>query len=150
VVTKKLCYYVRTKQKQVNLIMIRDIDDKPKETAKAKAERMWRNHNIEMRLKEEIKTAKAEPKKPKELQIAQMVTNEKPDKRGSVIRSQTKFAKYITEMMEGHTKRNKEKYLLLIAIRKRKLRIAKIKLLQVMEAQQSKPPPPLQKKDLFG
>jgi hypothetical protein len=129
--------------------MIKEIED-IRRTARERAKRRWNNLRIEREYKaskkEAIEQATIEPKV---TYVADVLERDKPDKRGSVIRSQTKFAKYITEMMEGHTKRNKEKYLLLIAIRKRKLRIAKIKLLQAMEAQQSKPPP-LQKKDLFG
>jgi hypothetical protein len=129
--------------------MIKESDN-AKRTARARAARRGNN----LRIEREYKASKKEfieqaTKEPKVVYVADVLERDKPDKRGRVIRSQTKFAKYITEMMEGHTKRNQAKYLLLIAIKKRKLRIAKIKLLQAMVAQQSKPPP-LQKKDLFA
>jgi hypothetical protein len=145
--------------------MLKDIDDKPKETAKAKAERMWRNHNIEMRLKEEIKTAKAEPKKPKELQISQTITNKKPDRRYRTTRAQTKFAKYIREMMNEQSERNLTNYKVALRVHKIKLLKAKAKLLKLMklkeledeatkqqEAQQVQNPPVQKpvKKDLFS
>jgi hypothetical protein len=70
--------------------MLKDVDDKPREPARSKAERRWRNHDVEKRLKEE--RAKPTPKEPKELEVGDVISRPKPDRRGSVIRSQTKFA----------------------------------------------------------
>ena len=72
----------------------------------------WRNHDVEKRFKEEKAKPKPISKEPKEVEIAETISREKPDGRGSVIRAQTQFAKFIREMMEGHAKRNKLAYAL--------------------------------------
>jgi hypothetical protein len=112
--------------------MLKDVDDKPKEPARKKAERRWRNHDVEKRFKEE--NAKPAPKEPKEIEIAETISREKPDGRGSVIRAQTKFAKYIREMMDGHTKRNEILYAL--SIRAQRYRLLKEKLRRLEARQQ--------------
>jgi hypothetical protein len=117
--------------------MLKDVDDKPKEPARKKAERKWRNHDVERRFKEE--KAKPAPEKSKDLQIAKVINREKPDWRGSVVRAQTKFAKYIKELLEGHTKHNQEriKFMYAISIRaqRKRLLFEKLRRLELREAQ---------------
>ena len=72
--------------------MLKD-DLPPKEPAREKATRKWRNHDVEKRFKEE--KAKAVPIAPKELEVGDVIEN-KQRLAGSVIRAQTKFAEQLT------------------------------------------------------
>jgi hypothetical protein len=119
--------------------MLKDVDDKPKEPARKKAERRWRNHDVEKRLKEE--RAKPQPVS-KELsapEIAEVISREKPDGRGSVVRAQTKFANYIKGLLEGHTKHNQEriKFMYAVSIRaqRKRLLFEKLRRLELREAE---------------
>jgi hypothetical protein len=67
--------------------MLKD-DLPPREPARRRAERKWRNHKVEKRLKEE--KAKPVPIASKELEVGNVIGNERPI-RGSVIRAQTKI-----------------------------------------------------------
>jgi hypothetical protein len=128
--------------------MLKDVDDKPKEPARRKAERRWSNHDVEKRLKEE--RSKPAPKEPKGLEIADTISRDKPDGRGSVVRAQTKFAKEIREMLEGHTRRNQERTLLLYAIsiraQRKRLLMEKLRRLEAREAERVA----RKKRDLFA
>jgi hypothetical protein len=107
--------------------MLKDVDDKPREPARERATRRWRNHDVEKRLKEE--RAKPTPKEPKELEVGDVISREKPDRRGSVIRSQTQFAKFIREMLDDHKQKNERKNLIIYAlsIRAQRYRLLKEK-----------------------
>ena len=113
--------------------MLKDVDDKPKVPARDRASRRWRNYDVEKRFKEEAK--KPTPKESKELEIAETIGNEKPDRRGSVIRAQTKFAKDIKEMMGGHSKRNLIHYAISIRAQRKRLLMEKLRRLELREAQ---------------
>jgi hypothetical protein len=115
--------------------MIRDIDDKPLEPARKKAQRRWRNHSVEKSFKEERKKAESTPKAPKELELADVIQREKPDGRGSVTRAQTKFIKDLKAMLNEHTERNKKLYLISIYIRKKRLLMEKLRRLKLREAE---------------
>jgi hypothetical protein len=133
--------------------MIKDIDDKPKEPARKKAERRWRNHATEKAFKESRKKAESAPKAPKELELADVIRREKPDKRGSVIRAQTKFAQEIREMLNEHTERNQKLYLISIYIRKKRLLMEKLRRLKLREAEREAEQAAQQKpksRDLFA
>jgi hypothetical protein len=82
---------------------------------------------VEKRLKEE--RAKPTPKEPKELEVGDVISREKPDRRGSVIRSQTQFAKFIREMLDDHKQKNERKNLIIYAlsIRAQRYRLLKEK-----------------------
>jgi hypothetical protein len=105
--------------------MLKDVDAKPKEPARRRAER---NHDVEKRFKEE--KTKPAPKESKNLEIAETINREKPDRRGSVIRAQTKFAKYIKELLDDHKQRNEQRNLIVYAlsIRAQRYRLLKEKL----------------------
>jgi hypothetical protein len=103
--------------------MLKDVDDKPVEPARKKAERRWGNYDLEKRFKEEKAKPPPAPEKP----------NEPEDGRGSVIRAQTKFGKDIRAMMEGHAKRNEILYA--VSIRAQRYRLLKEKLRR-LEARQ--------------
>jgi hypothetical protein len=113
--------------------MPKDFEDAPIEPARKKAERRWRNFDVEKRFKEEAK--KPAPKEPKTLGIAEAISRGKPDGRGSVIRAQTKFAKEIREMMEGHSKRNLILYAISIRARRKRLLLEKLRRLEACETQ---------------
>jgi hypothetical protein len=113
--------------------MLKDVDDKPVEPARKKAERRWGNYDLEKRFKEEKAKPPPAPEKPNEPEIAEVIRRAKPDGRGSVIRAQTKFGKDIRAMMEGHAKRNEILYA--VSIRAQRYRLLKEKLRR-LEARQ--------------
>ena len=73
--------------------MPKDFEDASIEPARRRAERKWRNHDVEKRFKEETKKVELQLDSENELAIAETIDNGKPDRRGSLIRTQTKFAK---------------------------------------------------------
>jgi hypothetical protein len=117
--------------------MLKDVDDKPKEPARRKAERRWRNYDVEKRFKEE--KAKPTPKESKELEIAETISREKPDGRGSVVRAQTKFAKYIREMLDDHKHENERRnqiiYALSVRAQRKRLLLEKLRRLELRETE---------------
>jgi hypothetical protein len=120
--------------------MLKDVDDKPREPARRKAERRWRNYDVEKRFKEENAKPPLDPSAvAKAPEIAETISREKPDGRGSVIRAQTKFAKYIKGLLEGHTKHNQEriKFMYAVSIRaqRKRLLFEKLRRLELREAQ---------------
>jgi hypothetical protein len=78
-------------------------DNPPKEPARRKAERKWRNNAVERALKEE--KVKATPIAPKELEVGDVIENDRVIFE-AVTQFQNKFANEIRGMLEGHTKRN--------------------------------------------
>ena len=80
-----------------------------------------------------------EPDKPKELEIAEIISREKPDGRGSVIGAQTKFAKYIREMLDDHKRENERRnqiiYALSIRAQRYKLLKETLRRLELREAE---------------
>jgi hypothetical protein len=148
--------------------MIKEIDD-IRRTARERAKRKWNN----LRIEREYKAAKNEAieKKaidPKVTYVADVLERNKPDKRGSVLRAQSKFAKFIKEMMEGQSERNLTNYKVALRVQKIKMLKAKMKLMKLMRlkeledeamkqqeamAAQQVQNPPVQKpvkKDLFS
>ena len=113
--------------------MLKD-DGPPKEPARNKATRKWRNHAVEKSFKEE--RAKPEPIEPKELEIGEVIENDGP-LRGEIIKAQTKFAKDLMQMLEGHTKRNALRYKLSIRNQIRRLKLEKLRRLEARVAQQN-------------
>jgi hypothetical protein len=114
--------------------MLKDVDDKPVEPARNKAERRWRNHDVEKRLKEERAKPQPVSKEPSAPEIAEVISRDKPDGRRSVIRAQTKFAKDIRAMMEGHSKRNELIYK--VALHRQLYRLKREKLRRLEARQQ--------------
>jgi hypothetical protein len=116
--------------------MPKDFEDTPKESAKERATRRWRNHQVEKSFKEgRAKPPLSASPVAKELEIAETITNKKPDGRGSGIRAQTKFAKYLRELMERHSKRNELLYALSIRAQRYRLLKEKLRRLELSEAQ---------------
>jgi hypothetical protein len=134
-----MLYSNNRKAEQTVLAMLKDVDDKPVEPARKKAERRWNNYDVEKRFKEEM----AKPLDPnpvaKELEIAEVISREKPDGRGSVVRAQTKFAKYIRDMLDDHKRENdrRNQIIYALSIRRQRYRLLKEKLrrLELREAQ---------------
>jgi hypothetical protein len=130
--------------------MLKHIGDKPKEPARELAKRKWSNHNIEKRYKESreqyapddpenpFKTEYGKKQKPTAPSALNVISRAKPDRRGSVIRSQTMFAKFIREMLDDHKRKNAQKQLILyaISIKLQRYRLLKEKLrrLEIREA----------------
>jgi hypothetical protein len=119
---------------QTVLVMLKDFEDTPKVSAKERATRRWRNHDVERRFKEEMAKPPPAPEKPNEPEIAEVISRTKPDGRGSVIRAQTQFAKYLKELMEGHAQRNEILYA--VSIRAQRYRLLKEKLRRLEARQQ--------------
>jgi hypothetical protein len=120
------------------LAMLKDVDDKPVEPARAKAERRWRNYDVEKRFKEEMaKPPQDSNAVAKELEIAEVISRERPDGRCSVIRAQTKFAKYIRDMLDDHKYENdrRNQIIYALSIRTQRYRLLKEKLRR-LEARQ--------------
>jgi hypothetical protein len=119
----------------MSLAMPKDFEDHPKEPARKKAERRWRNHDVEKRFKEE--KAKPAPKEPNEIEFAETIKN-KELKKGTITRAQTKFAKYLRELMNDHKARTERKnfivYALSIRAQRYKLLKEKLRRLELREA----------------
>ena len=116
--------------------MPKDFEDTPRERARNKAERRWHNHAVEKRVKENLNKAKLVPQEPQELKVGQVIDN-KRRLAGSVIRAQTKFAKELRTMLEGHTHRNLVEYKLALHARIHRLKREKLKRLEARVAQQN-------------
>jgi hypothetical protein len=115
--------------------MLKHPDDPRKEPARNLAERKWRNYATEKAFKAAQKEAADKlAKEPKELRPADVIEG-KRDKRGSLVRAQTKFAKDIRAMMEGHAHRNTVLYVLSLEAKRKRLLTEKLRRLRA--AQQS-------------
>jgi hypothetical protein len=114
--------------------MPKDFEGHPKEPARDKATRKWRNHAVEKSFKEE--RSKLVPIAPKELEVGDVIENE-GSIRGEVIKAQTKFANEIKQMLEVHTRRNTLLYKLSIRHQIRRLKFEKLKRLEAKVAQQN-------------
>ena len=115
--------------------MIKDPDDKPKEPAHKVAERRWRNHDIEKRLKEDRAKAKSAPPSPKtEPLIAELIKTERP-KADAVTKFQNKFVKDFKSMLDEHKRRNVALYRLSLLTQIRSLKRAKLKRLLALQAE---------------
>jgi hypothetical protein len=114
--------------------MPKDFEDLPKEPARNKATRKWRNHDLEKRIKEE--KAKPTPPEPKELEVGDVIQNDKIIQ-GRVVRAQTRFAKDLMAMLETHTLRNSLLYEVSRRHLRKRLLFEKLKRLQARQAQQN-------------
>ena len=114
--------------------MRKDLEDILKEPARIKAERKWRNHDVEKRFKETVMKAGSAPKAPKELEIGDVIENDKIIE-GRVIRAQTKFANEIRAMLDEHKRRNLATYVILLQRERKRKLYMKIKLLEAKIAQ---------------
>lgn len=115
--------------------MLKHVDDIRK-SARGRATRKWRNHDLQQRLKEEKKKAEFAPKQPKELEPADVIENNKK-LNGNLIRVQTKFAKDIRAMLEGHADRNTVLYILSLQAKKKKLLAEKLRRLRAAQEAQT-------------
>jgi hypothetical protein len=117
--------------------MLKYVDDKPVEPARKKAERRWGNYDVEKRFKEEKSKPPNSDPVAKEIEIAEVISREKPDGRGSVIKAQTKFAKYIRDMLDDHKHENdrRNQIIYALSIRAQRYRLLREKLRR-LEARQ--------------
>jgi hypothetical protein len=111
---------------------MRKDDLSPRGPARRKAERKWRNNVVDKAFKEE--RAKPVPKAPKELEVGDVIENEKLVAEAAT-KFQTRCAKEIRGMLESHTRRNALIYKLSIRSRIHRLKLEKLKRLELREAQ---------------
>jgi hypothetical protein len=126
--------------------MLKD-QERPKETAHAKAKRRWRNHDISTRFKEAQKNpnganefpvfdgkkyfATERPKPPK---IGETLTN--GEKRsGSVHRLESKLTKHIKSLLKGHVDKNLAMYAASLQYQKRRLLLERLRRLEAQQSQ---------------
>jgi hypothetical protein len=110
--------------------MLKYPDDPRKEPARKVTERKWRNHATEKAFKAAQKEATDKvTKEPKELEPADVIEG-KHDRRGSLVRAQTKFAKEIRAMMEGHASCNAVLYILSLEAKRKRLLAEKLRRLR--------------------
>jgi hypothetical protein len=119
--------------------MLKDVDDKPKEPARRKAERRWRNYDVEKKFKEEKAKPPPEPSPvAKEPEIADTILNEAL-KKGTITRAQTKFAKYLRELLDNHKHRTEQRNLIMYALsiraQRKRLLLEKLRRLELREAE---------------
>lgn len=115
--------------------MLKD-DLPPREPARDKATRKWRNKDIQRRQKEEKAIAELAPQEPKELEVGDVIKNEKVVAE-AVTKFQTKFAQEIKAMLDHHTTRNILLYKLSIRHQLRRLKLEKLRRLEAKAAQQA-------------
>ena len=80
--------------------MLKDPNE-PKEPAKKRAERRWKNHDVAARFKAKKAEAKAAPPEPKQLLL---IETEKP-KNDILTKTQERFKKEIRKMLDEHKAR---------------------------------------------
>lgn len=108
--------------------MLKHIDDIRK-SAKERAQRRWKNYQVEKNFKTAKQQATGAEQQPKQLQPSDVIEGQQ-DRRGAVTRAQTKFAKDIREMMEGHSRRAIALYALSLEAKRRRLLTEKLRRLQ--------------------
>jgi hypothetical protein len=126
--------------------MLKHIDDIRK-SARERAKRRWHNHQVEKNFKAAQKEAsEGAAREPKPIEPSDTIINEGL-KSGSLVRVQTKFAKDIKEMLQGHLKQNLMNYAISLEMKKRRLLREKLRRLQLAQLAQQKEP---KAKDLFA
>jgi hypothetical protein len=117
--------------------MSKYLEDVTREPARIKAARRWRNHDLEKRVKEDIKAKRLAPPPIKaEPDVGDIIENDKMI-RGEIVRAQTKFANEIRDMLKQHTLRNILLYKLSLRYQKRRLLFEKLKRLEAKAAEQN-------------
>lgn len=126
----RLCYPLRTSKPEY-VVMLKE-HDPPKEPARRKAERRWKNAGMRARIKKaQQKPQLVDPNK--EPDIGEVVTNAgRRDSQRN--RFETKFVREIRRMMEGHVNKNLAAYA--VSLEYRRYRLLKEKLRRLQAAQQ--------------
>lgn len=115
--------------------MPKDFEEHPKEPARNIAERKWRNHDIERRVREEV--GRIESTMAKELEVGDLIENDEP-RAGAVTRAQTRFAKEIRGMLDEHKRRTTALYRLSLLTQLRRLKHERLRRkLMLLEARQA-------------
>lgn len=105
----------------------------PKEPAKLRAARKWKNAELRRRVKEAQQTPKhVDPNR--EPDTAEVIIND-GRRDGPIHRVERKFVKDVREMMEGHANLNLQIYAAMIE--RRRIKLLKEKLRRLKLAQQS-------------
>jgi hypothetical protein len=105
--------------------MLKDLNE-PREPAKKRAERRWRNHDVATKYKAKKVEAKAASSKPEE---PLLIETERP-KADTVTRVENKFKKDIRAMLNQHKEMNVKVYAAIIRAQKRRLLLEKIRRLE--------------------
>jgi hypothetical protein len=111
--------------------MPKDFEDPPKEPARKRAERKWRNYDLRKRVvaarqKPELVDTNNEP------EIADTVTND-GRRDGSIRRFESKFKKDIRAMMEGHKQCVRTFYCASLQHQRRRLLLEKLRRLEAAQ-----------------
>jgi hypothetical protein len=125
--------------------MLKHIDDIRK-SARERAQRRWKNYQIEKNFKASQEEEADKPKEPRPLEPADILHQQKLIKEHAT-KFESAFIKEIRAIMEGHTQRNVAMYLQSLEARRLKLLKEKLRRLQLSVAKQK-----INKssKDLFG
>jgi hypothetical protein len=116
--------------------MLKHIDDIRK-SARIRAARRWKNWEVTKNFKAAQKEAtEGAAEEPKEILPSDTIINEGL-KSGSLVRAQTKFAKDIKEMMEGHSEKALALYRHSLEHKRYRLLKEKLRRLKLAEAQQA-------------
>jgi hypothetical protein len=108
--------------------------DPSKEPVRVKASRKWRNHEIRQKLIEDRQKPKlVDPNK--EPEIAETITNY-GRRDSSRNRFETKFAREIRAILQGHVEQNQRVYMAFLEHRRRVLLKEKLRRLQVAQHDQ--------------
>jgi hypothetical protein len=145
--------------------MLKHVDDIRK-SARDRAQRRWKNHQVEKEFKKvQQEAADGAAKKTKELEPADVIEQDRIIKEATT-KFESKFLKEIRGMLDEHKKRNQLIYLLWAHARRKRLLMEKLRRLEARQAQRDqaageveieipqlalslRPRPKLKSKDLF-
>lgn len=113
--------------------MLKHIDDIRK-SARERASRKWKNHQVEKNFKAAQKEASGAQQQVKQTQPSDVIEGQQ-DRRGAVTRANTKFAQDIRLMMEGHSRRTIALYALSLEAKKRRLLTEKLRRLRLIQSE---------------
>ena len=125
--------------------MLKHIDDL-KQSARERAQRRWKNYQVEKDFKKaKQEAADGAAKQTKPLSPADVIEQDRIIKEATT-RFESKFIKEIRTMLDGHAERNKLLYVLSIRAQYKRLLVEKLRRLEACEAHRVAQ----QKKDLFS
>jgi hypothetical protein len=111
--------------------VLKHIDDIRK-SARERAQRRWKNYQVERNFKAAQKEATGAQQQVKPVEPSDIIEGQQ-DRRGIVTRAQTKFAKDIRLMMEGHARRTLSLYLISLEAKRRRLLTEKLRRLKLAQ-----------------
>jgi hypothetical protein len=116
--------------------MLKHIDDIRK-AARVRAERRWKNHQVEKDFKAaRQKAAEEAAKEPKQIEVGDFLEQDKLIKEATT-KFESKFLKELRAMLKGHHEQNTFYYIAWLENRKRRCLKEKLKRLRAQEAQEA-------------